>query len=51
MGKMLKLKHEITNKSDWDSFEVIFPLGFSCFFGFARRRQFRQEGLQFWVVQ
>lgn len=35
MGELKKIKHEISDESDWHSFEVIFPVGLSCLFGLA----------------
>lgn len=30
MGELKKIKHDVTDKSDWYSFGVIFPVGLSC---------------------
>lgn len=35
MGELKKIKHEISDESDWYSFEVILPVGLSCMFGLA----------------
>ncbi|KAI3843183.1 hypothetical protein MKW92_037858 [Papaver armeniacum] len=35
MGELKKIKHEITDESDWYSFAVILPVGLSCLFGLA----------------
>lgn len=35
MGELKKIKHEITDESDWYSFQVILPVGLSCLFGLA----------------
>ncbi|XP_022771846.1 GDP-mannose transporter GONST3-like isoform X2 [Durio zibethinus] len=35
MGELKKIKHEISDESDWYSFQVIFPVGLSCLFGLA----------------
>ncbi|KAM7254663.1 hypothetical protein ACFE04_019904 [Oxalis oulophora] len=35
MGELKKIKHEISEESDWYSFEVILPVGLSCLFGLA----------------
>ncbi|XAR66130.1 hypothetical protein NMG60_11012230 [Bertholletia excelsa] len=35
MGELKKIKHEITDESDWYSFKVILPVGLSCLFGLA----------------
>ncbi|KAK9005707.1 hypothetical protein V6N11_043130 [Hibiscus sabdariffa] len=35
MGELKKIKHEISDESDWHSFEVILPVGLSCLFGLA----------------
>ncbi|KAL8170735.1 hypothetical protein V2J09_022539 [Rumex salicifolius] len=35
MGELKKIKHEISDESDWYSFEVILPVGLSCLFGLA----------------
>ncbi|CAI0627259.1 unnamed protein product [Linum tenue] len=35
MGELKKIKHEITEESDWYSFEVVLPVGLSCLFGLA----------------
>ncbi|KAL5569908.1 hypothetical protein UlMin_026483 [Ulmus minor] len=35
MGELKKIKHEITDESDWYSFGVILPVGLSCLFGLA----------------
>ncbi|KAA8533869.1 hypothetical protein F0562_031386 [Nyssa sinensis] len=31
----LKIKHEISDESDWYSFQVVLPVGLSCLFGLA----------------
>ncbi|EOY16316.1 Golgi nucleotide sugar transporter 3 isoform 1 [Theobroma cacao] len=35
MGELKKIKHEISDESDWYSFQVILPVGLSCLFGLA----------------
>ncbi|KAF5178112.1 Gdp-mannose transporter gonst3 [Thalictrum thalictroides] len=35
MGELTKIKHEITDESDWYSFAVVLPVGLSCLFGVA----------------
>ncbi|PWA38726.1 hypothetical protein CTI12_AA579610 [Artemisia annua] len=35
MGELKKIKHEISDETDWYSFEVILPVGLSCLFGLA----------------
>ncbi|XP_010428688.1 PREDICTED: GDP-mannose transporter GONST3-like isoform X1 [Camelina sativa] len=35
MGELKKIKHEITDESDWYSFQVLLPVGLSCLFGLA----------------
>lgn len=35
MGELKKIKHEISEESDWYSFQVVFPVGLSCMFGLA----------------
>jgi drug/metabolite transporter (DMT)-like permease len=35
MGELKKIKHEITDESDWHTFQVILPVGLSCLFGLA----------------
>ncbi|XP_047327042.1 GDP-mannose transporter GONST3-like [Impatiens glandulifera] len=35
MGELKKIKHEITDESDWHSFQVVLPVGLSCLFGLA----------------
>lgn len=35
MGELKKIKHEITDESDWYSFQVVLPVGLSCLFGLA----------------
>ncbi|XP_071722656.1 GDP-mannose transporter GONST3-like [Rutidosis leptorrhynchoides] len=35
MGELKKIKHEISEESDWHSFQVILPVGLSCLFGLA----------------
>ena len=35
MGELKKIKHEISDESDWYSFQVVFPVGLSCLFGLA----------------
>lgn len=51
MGELKKIKHEISDESDWYSFGVIFPVGLSClfglsisFFGFSCRRAISATG-------
>ncbi|XP_062029860.1 GDP-mannose transporter GONST3 [Rosa rugosa] len=51
MGELKKIKHEITDESDWYSFGVILPVGLSClfglsisFFGFSCRRAISATG-------
>ncbi|KAI4369157.1 hypothetical protein MLD38_017640 [Melastoma candidum] len=51
MGELKKIKHEITDESDWDSFEVVLPVGLSgvfglaiSFFGFSCRRAISATG-------
>ncbi|KAJ4844885.1 GDP-mannose transporter gonst3 [Turnera subulata] len=35
MGELKKIKHEITDESDWHTFAVVLPVGLSCLFGLA----------------
>ncbi|KAF5179943.1 Gdp-mannose transporter gonst3 [Thalictrum thalictroides] len=35
MGELKKIRHEITDESDWYSFAVVLPVGLSCLFGLA----------------
>ncbi|KNA04780.1 hypothetical protein SOVF_196520 [Spinacia oleracea] len=35
MGELKKIKHEISDESDWHSFSVILPVGLSCLFGLS----------------
>ncbi|OAY32435.1 GDP-mannose transporter GONST3 [Manihot esculenta] len=35
MGELKKIKHEISDGSDWYSFEVVLPVGLSCLFGLS----------------
>lgn len=35
MGELKKIKHEISDESDWYSFQVLLPVGLSCLFGLA----------------
>ncbi|XP_052174647.1 GDP-mannose transporter GONST3 isoform X1 [Diospyros lotus] len=35
MGELKKIKHEISDESDWYSFQVVLPVGLSCLFGLA----------------
>ncbi|GMP69904.1 hypothetical protein CsSME_00028988 [Camellia sinensis var. sinensis] len=35
MGELKKIKHEISDESDWYSFVVVLPVGLSCLFGLA----------------
>ncbi|KAG2254464.1 hypothetical protein Bca52824_084600 [Brassica carinata] len=35
MGELKKIKHEISEESDWYSFQVMLPVGLSCLFGLA----------------
>ncbi|KAL6176217.1 hypothetical protein ACLB2K_052852 [Fragaria x ananassa] len=51
MGELKKIKHEISDESDWYSFAVILPVGLSClfglsisFFGFSCRRAISATG-------
>lgn len=51
MGELKKIKHEISDESDWFSFGVILPVGLSClfglsisFFGFSCRRAISATG-------
>ena len=32
---MKKIKHDLTDESDWYSFQVVLPVGLSCLFGLA----------------
>ncbi|KAF2292866.1 hypothetical protein GH714_029515 [Hevea brasiliensis] len=51
MGELKKIKHEISDESDWYSFEVVLPVGLSCmlglsisFFGFSCRKAISATG-------
>ncbi|KAI4378734.1 hypothetical protein MLD38_016172 [Melastoma candidum] len=51
MGELKKIKHEITDESDWYSLGVVLPVGLSCvfglaisFFGFSCRRAISATG-------
>ncbi|GAB2277619.1 GDP-mannose transporter gonst3 [Dionaea muscipula] len=51
MGELKKIKHEISDESDWYSFGVVLPVGLSClfglsisFFGFSCRRAISATG-------
>ncbi|KAM3698326.1 hypothetical protein ACB098_06G180400 [Castanea mollissima] len=51
MGELKKIKHEITDETDWYSFQVVLPVGLSClfglsisFFGFSCRRAISATG-------
>lgn len=35
MGELKKIKHEISDETDWYSFQVVLPVGLSCLFGLA----------------
>ncbi|KMT05538.1 hypothetical protein BVRB_7g176610 [Beta vulgaris subsp. vulgaris] len=35
MGELKKIKHEISDESDWHTFSVILPVGLSCLFGLS----------------
>ncbi|KAL3524156.1 hypothetical protein ACH5RR_016990 [Cinchona calisaya] len=35
MGELKKIKDEISDESDWYSFQVVLPVGLSCLFGLA----------------
>ncbi|KAJ7971357.1 GDP-mannose transporter like [Quillaja saponaria] len=35
MGELKKIKHEISDESDWHSFQVVLPVGLSCLFGLS----------------
>lgn len=35
MGELKKIKHEISDESDWHSIQVLLPVGLSCLFGLA----------------
>ncbi|CAL5210877.1 unnamed protein product [Lathyrus oleraceus] len=35
MGELKKIKHEISDESDWHSFSVVLPVALSCLFGLA----------------
>ncbi|KAL8126240.1 GDP-mannose transporter GONST3-like [Apium graveolens] len=35
MGELKKIKHEISDESDWHSSQVLLPVGLSCLFGLA----------------
>lgn len=51
MGELKKIKHDISDESDWHSFAVVLPVGLSClfglsisFFGFSCRRAISATG-------
>ncbi|PSS34374.1 GDP-mannose transporter like [Actinidia chinensis var. chinensis] len=51
MGELKEIKHEISDESDWYSFQVVLPVGLSClfglaisFFGFSCRREISATG-------
>lgn len=51
MGELKKIKHEISDESDWHSFSVVLPVALSClfgvaisFFGFSCRRAISATG-------
>ncbi|XP_010939199.1 GDP-mannose transporter GONST3 [Elaeis guineensis] len=51
MGELKKIKHEISDESDWYSFDVVLPVALSClfglsisFFGFSCRRAISATG-------
>ncbi|KAF6151694.1 hypothetical protein GIB67_001977 [Kingdonia uniflora] len=51
MGELKKIKHEISDESDWHSFADMLPVGLSCmfslaisFFGFSCRRAISATG-------
>ncbi|XP_073129972.1 GDP-mannose transporter GONST3 [Henckelia pumila] len=35
MGELKKIEHEISDESEWHSFQVVLPVGLSCLFGLA----------------
>ncbi|XP_061336643.1 GDP-mannose transporter GONST3 [Gastrolobium bilobum] len=35
MGELKKIQHEISDESDWHSFQVVLPVGLSCLFGLS----------------
>ncbi|KDP26776.1 hypothetical protein JCGZ_17934 [Jatropha curcas] len=35
MGELKKIKHEISDESDWHTFDVVLPVGLSCLFGLS----------------
>ncbi|KAJ6812531.1 GDP-mannose transporter GONST3-like [Iris pallida] len=35
MGELKKIKHEISDESDWHTMSVVFPVALSCLFGLA----------------
>lgn len=35
MGELKKMKDDISDESDWSSFQVVLPVGLSCLFGLA----------------
>ncbi|KAL2540070.1 GDP-mannose transporter GONST3 [Abeliophyllum distichum] len=35
MGELKKIEHEISDESDWYTFQVLLPVGLSCLFGLA----------------
>ncbi|KAH6806588.1 golgi nucleotide sugar transporter 3 [Perilla frutescens var. frutescens] len=35
MGELKKIEHDISDESDWYSFQVVLPVGLSCLFGLA----------------
>ncbi|OIW19132.1 hypothetical protein TanjilG_03622 [Lupinus angustifolius] len=51
MGELKKIRHEISDETDWYSFQVVLPVGLSClfglsisFFGFSCRRAISATG-------
>ncbi|PIN25458.1 Nucleotide-sugar transporter VRG4/SQV-7 [Handroanthus impetiginosus] len=35
MGELKKIEHDISDETDWHSFQVVLPVGLSCLFGLA----------------
>ncbi|CAI9768230.1 unnamed protein product [Fraxinus pennsylvanica] len=35
MGELKKIEHDISDESEWHSFQVVLPVGLSCLFGLA----------------
>ncbi|OIW20944.1 hypothetical protein TanjilG_25939 [Lupinus angustifolius] len=35
MGELKKIRHEISDETDWYSFQVVLPVGLSCLFGLS----------------